>query len=159
MRKPPFAALYSNYSSNKKIAKDALFKEIGWNDLINDQTYDNTCAVRVSLALIKAGIPLRGRIKIKVGPNKGALIEPGQQKLAELLASDAYFWKPEKLSAKNAGAKIGSRQGIIAFMRIPGYHNGRGGHIDLVSVSAGGYYACASDCYWNASEIWFWKLK
>lgn len=159
MNKPSFEKLQSNYASNKSIDRETLYTEIGWKDLINNPVYKNTCAVRISLALIKSGISVQGRMKINSGPHKNMLIEPGQHKLSEMLASPTYFGGPEKFSTKDAMQKIGNRKGIISFMNIPGYNGGQGGHIDLVSTDTGGYYACASDCFWDAKEIWFWELK
>jgi hypothetical protein len=49
-----------------------LFQQIGWDDLIKNPAYGNTCAIRVSLALIRSGVTIPGgRLPIK-------RIEPGQ---------------------------------------------------------------------------------
>ncbi len=75
--KPAFIKLRENYASVAAVDQAALFGEIGWEDLIGKDSFANTCAIRVSLALIKAGIRLKGRMAIRKGPFKGALIEPG----------------------------------------------------------------------------------
>jgi Type VI secretion system (T6SS), amidase effector protein 4 len=151
MKRPAFSTLLANYYSNKVVTRDDLYAELGWDDLIDNPLYENTCSVRVSLALIKVGIPVKGRIKVKIGPYKGKMIEPGLLKLARMLATKEYFGKPEKFITENAEAGVGNRQGIIAFIKLPGYEGG--GHMDLISGSV-----CGSDCYWDAEEIWFWEL-
>lgn len=83
-------------SKQKDRHKGAAFAEIGWEDLIPKPEYNNTCAIRVSLALIKCGFTLNGRIAIKKGKYKGKLIEPGQAKLARMLAERQYLG-PQKI--------------------------------------------------------------
>jgi hypothetical protein len=153
--RPLFSILKSHYPSAETVPRHALYSELGWEDLISKPEYVNTCAVRVSLALIRCGVSLRGRFAIKKGKYKGKLIEPGQAKLAKMLAEPGYLGSPEKFARADAVQSIGSRRGIIAFWSIPGYMNDRGGHIDLV-VSAP--QICGSGCFWNASTIWFWPL-
>lgn len=156
--KPTFATLSNNYSSNRTVSLEALYKEIGWDDLIENSAYANTCAIRVNLALIKSGINVRGRMAIKKGPHKGKLIEPGQAKLSAVLAEIPLFGVPEKFKSADAEKGIGHRRGIVSFWRIPGYLNDRGGHIDLVSPALGGIQICGSSCFWNSQEVWFWEL-
>lgn len=156
--KPTFATLSNNYSSNRTVSLEALYKEIGWDDLIENSAYANTCAIRVNLALIKSGINVRGRMAIKKGPHKGKLIEPGQAKLSAVLAEIPLFGVPEKFKSADAEKGIGHRRGIVSFWRIPGYLNDRGGHIDLVSPTLGGIQICGSSCFWNSQEVWFWEL-
>lgn len=93
--KPTFMAVQSHYQSRKTVIREQLFAEIGWEDLIPKPEYNNTCAIRVSLALIKCGFTLNGRIAIKKGKYKGKLIEPGQAKLARMLAERQYLGPPE----------------------------------------------------------------
>ncbi|WP_454764136.1 T6SS effector amidase Tae4 family protein [Cupriavidus campinensis] len=153
--KPTFMALQANYQSAKTVLKESLFAEIGWEDLIPKPEYNNTCAIRVSLALIKCGIALRGRLAIKKGKYRGKLIEPGQARLAKMLAEPQYLGSPDKFARDDAVRSIGNRRGIIAFWSIPDYMDGRGGHIDIVT---GAYQACGSNCFWDAKTIWFWPL-
>lgn len=157
--KPSFDSVARHYPSNKTITQEALFKEIGWDDLIGNPAYHNTCAIRVSLALIKAGMSIGGRIAVKRGPHKGKKIEPGQAKLANMLTNPAYFGVPEKIKRVDAERVIGLRHGVVSFWKIPGYLNGNGGHIDLIGSASGGLRACGSDCYWNSADIWFWELR
>lgn len=89
--KPPFSILSSHYPGNKTVSREALFQELGWQDLIQNPSYANTCAIRISVALVKSGITLRGGLVIQKGPHRGRRIEAGQARLAKMLAEPAYF--------------------------------------------------------------------
>ncbi|RQZ35029.1 hypothetical protein DIE16_21205 [Burkholderia sp. Bp9090] len=90
------------------------------------------------------------------GAHRGRRIEAGQVRLANMLAEPAYFGKAEVFRRDDATTGIAARKGIVAFWNIPGYMNGRGGHIDLID---GARALCSSDCYWAASTVWFWSLR
>jgi hypothetical protein len=164
--KPFFTTIKMNYSSNKLVEKQYLFKEIGWDDLIDDPAYNNTCAIRVSLALIKSGMNIGGRLQIKKGDYKGKFIEPGHAKLSLLLKEPRHFGNPDKGENGKIGYRtfaeaekgIGRRKGVISFWKIPDYLDGRGGHIDITFSYLWMFRDCGSDCFWDASEIWFWEL-
>lgn len=52
-----FTTLKSNYPT---APKPALFQSLGgqWPSLVNDKNYENTCAIRMSVALRKSGLPI-----------------------------------------------------------------------------------------------------
>lgn len=136
-----------------------LFNSIGWDDLVGNMTYYNTCAIRVSIALLSAGYKFPGRMPIKAGPLKGKRIAPGQRELSVILAHPSRLGPPEKYKSQaEAEAGIRRRHGIVSFFRIDA-SNPRSnlGHIDLVGPDRGGL-ACAGMCYFGAREIWFWPL-
>jgi len=164
--KPMFHVVkFFHYSSNPnnpsyKSAGD-VFEEIGYDfeDLTKRSSqYNNTCAIRMSLALLKTGVVFSGRLRIKEGKFKGRSVEPGAKLLADELRKPHLFGKPMVFS-KNTGVEqldkalkeIGPKKGIILFHAIYG---GSGGHIDLYESSG----VCNSDCYFSAREIWFWPL-
>jgi hypothetical protein len=128
--KPSFAKIKKTYQDKHAFPRDVLYQELGWDDLVNNPAYENTCAVRISLALIKLDITLPGRLMIKQGPHKGKMIEPGQAKLSHLLARPTLLGAPEKCKMADVHKVVGNRHGIIAFFKIPEYRNG--GHIDLI---------------------------
>src|SRR5438067_5385461 len=65
MRAIPAAVIVTAYPRKRDIDHDALFHLLGWDDLIKNPDYANTCAVRVSLALIRSGVHIPdGRIPI-----------------------------------------------------------------------------------------------
>ena len=161
MRAIPFAVLMKEYPRKRDIDHDALFRLLGWDDLIKNPTYANTCAIRVSLALLRAGVHIPGgRLQVKIGAHKGKMIEPGQARLSMILSRPTMLGAPEKFSGSAIGEGIGQRSGIVSFFRlIPGIYEG--GHIDIVSPLLGGAgaLACGTDCYWTSKELWFWPLK
>ena len=156
--KPVFTNLRSNFSSARLVKQSELFAELGWTDLTDNPAYENTCAIRMSLALIKCGITIPGRMRIKAGAYKGKLIEPGQAKLARILSRPSLLGKPEKFTMAQAEAGIGNRQGIVSFFDVNPMVQTRQGHIDIVH-SAVGVRTCATSCFWLSKELWFWQLK
>jgi len=155
----PFGVLMKNYPSNRVVGRDKLFKQIGWDDLITNPGYGNTCAIRVSFALIRSGVTIPGgRIPIRTGPLKGKMIEPGQAKLSAILSRAAMLGQPEKFSGSGMIDGVGRRSGIVSFFRLtPGSYEG--GHIDIVAPQLGGMQVCGSACYWTSKEVWFWPLR
>lgn len=153
-----FGVLMMNYPRKREVERDVLFREIGWDDLIPNPSYQDTCAIRVSLALIRSGITIPGRIAIKTGPHKGKMIEPGQAKLSAILSRPSMLGKPQKFPGQTAILETSGRSGIVSFFRlIPGRYEG--GHIDIVSPRLGGATACGSSCHWTSAETWFWALE
>lgn len=161
--KPTYARLKSNhYSSNKYsltfLDSDELYASLGYSlEALRKQNpdYVNTCAVRMSLALIKSGVHFIGRMKIKEGPYKGKMIEPGAKLLADQLARPTAFGRPDLISPANAISRLSGRKGVILFWKIAGYG---GGHIDLIEASTT-VQVCNSACYFSSKEIWFWPLS
>lgn len=89
--KPLYSTLKSKHSSSNELNlsyldKKKLYEEIGYdidNLVKQNPGYENTCAIRMSLALIKAGISFTGRLQVKSGQYKGRTIEPGAKLLAD----------------------------------------------------------------------------
>jgi len=148
-----------HYSSDKdkpsfKTAEE-VYEKIGYDHgelLKQNPQYENTCAIRMSLALMKAGVPFQGRLKIKTGRLKGRYVEPGAITLAEQLRKPHLFGKPLVFLERGKALKdIGDRKGIIFFHALAF----GGGHIDLYEPVE----SCNSFCFFaEAREIWFWPL-
>ena len=156
--KPAFTSLRNNFSSARAVKRAELFAELGWNDLTNNPSYENTCAIRMSLALLKCGVTIPGRLRIKAGKHKGKLIEPGQAKLAGILARRSVLGEPEKFAMDRTEEGIGDRQGIVSFFNLNPLVQTPQGHIDIV-YSASGVRTCGTSCFWLAKEVWFWPLR
>lgn len=173
--KPAFRTLWSHYPQSRLWSREKLFRDIGWDSLIKDSAYKNTCAIRLSIALQKSGISISssaGMSGLK-GYMKGKAIEIRQDKLSEQLSQ--LWGKPEELPKLKVENAIGDKDGVISFFKIPGYHvgNGLGGHIDIVdgrdfAKQSFLYFwhrtvdlqsVCGSSCYWNAGKVLFWELK
>ncbi|PUV87947.1 T6SS effector amidase Tae4 family protein [Cronobacter sakazakii] len=163
--KPLYAQLkMKHYSANEErpgyVSRDDLFNEIGYDAAVlikSNPGYMNTCAVRMSLALIKCNVNFEGRLTIINGPYKGKKIEPGAKLLADQLYKANVFGKAEIYTdIRLAGEKLRNRKGVVFFNRITNYN---GGHIDLLEPVGNNMIQCNSVCYTDCKEIWLWKLK
>lgn len=160
--KPLFETLKSNYySSNHRglnyVSSSDLYAEIGldFESLIKENSaYRNTCATRVSLALLKSGVPFTGRLTIKSGKYTSKKIETGAKLLADQLMRPDVFGRPELYTPDNFLKKVKGRKGVVLFWKIENYG---GGHIDLIDVTTLNA-VCSSGCYYQSKEIWFWPL-
>jgi hypothetical protein len=110
-----------------------------------NQGYVNQCAIRLSIALEKAGFKLTGY--------KHPVCKHGHARGADGLAS--YIWynmKRPKLINKQT--LIAAKSGIVFFENVTGFRNSRGDHIDLWkkgTTKTGDYFdAC--------QKVWFWEL-
>lgn len=152
-----FHALAQAYDQHNKLDTKQLYEALGWPDLVAKPEWANTCAIRMSLALIGCHVAIPGRIAIKNGPHKGKLIEPGQIQLAKTL-ENKLFGKPKKFDNQSffkAGFKeLWHKTGIVSFMKIPSY---AGGHIDLLDARKD--WLCKRHCYFEANEVWFWEVR
>lgn len=157
--KPTYQKLKSNHYSSDPASADYLsgsdlYSEIGYKieDLIKqDAGYVNTCATRMSLALIKSGVAFTGRLSIKIGTHKHKKIETGAKLLADQLhkvfANTDIFFDPKK-----AQTDLFNKKGVVFFNKITNYN---GGHIDLIEPNN----QCHSHAYFDCQEVWFWGLK
>lgn len=157
--KPPFAVLAAAYP-RKATKRAVLYEELGIGELTNKPEYENTCAIRMSYGVTKAGTYLiKGGLKINKGPYRGRRIEPSMRKLAEHLAE--LWGTPEKYGSEEAAKKgIAGRKGVVAFFFddvLPLI--GAQGHIDLVWPTSTGFYECAGACFFSPrNKVWFWFL-
>jgi hypothetical protein len=161
--KPSFATLRANHDSSDRtqaarfVDGETVYKGIGYDmaDLLKQSpAYENTCAVRMSLALMRSGVAINGRIKIKSGPLKGRSVEPGAKLLADQLSREGMLGRPQIMQPNEALKKLEKKQGVIFFWKMNGYP---GGHIDLIQVH-NATAVCSSACYLASKEIWFWPL-
>lgn len=157
--RPMYAALISGYPSRATVPPAALFAEIGWDHPQQLERDADTCALRVSLALARAGARIPGRVNVSRGPFKGQRIEPLQTRLSLLLTHPSLLGRPEVYhGGALAEAGIGLRRGIVSYWCRDGAAPPQG-HIDIVGPDAAETLGCGVLCYRQASEIWFWPLK
>ena len=158
---PRYRSVADAYPEKIPYDRAKLFQLIGWEDLIHSPSFENTCAIRVSIGLTSAGMSIPGRMKVNGGELAGKLIEPGQARLSNILARKSMLGAPEKFKGQVAAeGGIGTRSGIVSFWRIhPTRLGDNQGHIDLVAPGARGYLGCRLQCYFDAMEVWFWPLK
>lgn len=161
--KPTFSTLNSNYYSSNALQSNYvsgtdLYAEMGLDHdklIKQNPAYVNTCAARVSLALLKSNVSFVGRLTIKSGKYSGKKIETGAKLLADQLKRPEIFGTPEIYTQSNVLQKISGRKGVVLFWKITGYG---GGHIDLIDSSTTNT-VCSSGCYYQSKEIWFWPLN
>jgi hypothetical protein len=164
MGKPIYAVLAASYPRKPRAPNDggqdaaASYRSMGHPEYAENMYMQNTCAVRVSLALLGAGIqPLPGHMTIKDGRFKGKRIEQSQKRLSDFLKK--RLGAPEVYSSGyEASRKIGARRGIVSFFRLNESWDPQG-HIDLVEPATAGDLKCARACYFSAEEVWFWPLQ
>jgi hypothetical protein len=148
--KPTYAALEAAYP-RKSLLRAQLYDELGIGELTNRPEYENTCGIRMSYAVTRAGVSLRkGGLRINQGPYK----------LAEHLAE--LWGQPEKYRSEDTAKKgIGRRKGVAAFLfREVLPLVGAQGHIDLVKPTSTGFYECAGACFFGPkNDVWFWPLN
>jgi hypothetical protein len=156
--RPPFAVVSAAFPRKDKVSAPALYEGIGHPEYAADMRMVNTCGVRLSVALVAAGVPIQpGNITVLAGPYAGRRLESGQARLSKVLLR--LWGAPEKYaSGPEAKKAIGSRRGVISFYHLWNAADPQG-HIDLVGPDSWGEAVCADDCYWKSSEVWFWPLK
>jgi hypothetical protein len=155
--KPSYNVLRMYYPHRSRYPRGMLLELLGWDDLLNNDAYADTCAMRMSYALARAGVHLAGARMLGRGQSvKGVPIEPGQGKLSQILLR--MWGAPEKYRSEAAArAGIGRRTGVVSFFRI--HPNVNQGHIDLIEPGGNGFAECAMSCYFGSREVWFWSLK
>jgi len=158
--RPAFADVEAAYPNRNLSAVD-LFDEIGIGALIGDPAYRNTCAIRMSYALTRAGLTLpRGGLRINKGPFKGKRIEAGMRRLADQLVE--LWGLPQRFETDAAAVDaLALKQGVVVFLfgeTIPLV--GAQGHIDLLRPSQSVRKACVGSCFFGPrNKVWFWELN
>lgn len=110
-----------------------------------NQSYVNQCAIRLSIALEKAGFKFPGY--------KHPTCKHGHARGADGLAN--YLWynmkRPRLVKEK---AQIAEKTGVVFFENLKSFRGGIGDHIDLWKkgvTKTGDYF---DDC----QKVWFWEL-
>jgi len=157
MNRPLYAELKAHYPDRFHVDATQLYAQIGHPEYIDVPEMQNTCAVRVSLALIATGFHIApGHMTILNDKFKGRRIEQSQTRLSDLLVQ--HWGEPERFSGALARERIGQRQGVIRFLQLWGPFDPQG-HIDLVAPDRWNRLMCEGSCFWDAVEVWFWPLQ
>lgn len=157
--RPMYATLVEGYPSRASVPAEALFAEIGWDEAARHKRDADPCAVRISLALVRAGARIPGRVNVRSGRFKGQRIEPLQTRLSLLLTHPSLLGRPEVYrGGALAEAGIGQRRGIVSYWCGAAGSRPQG-HIDIVGPDAAATLGCGVQCYRQASDIWFWPLR
>lgn len=162
--KVPYANLRKHFPDTDSVGRDELYHWIGYPENIDNPNFYNTCAIRMSLALLGAGYPDPGDWLIKAGKYQGRAIETRQRRLSNWLVR--HIGQPEKFKGgPEAERAIGTQRGIVSFFSIYCDSNPQG-HITILSRDRwGAYIRCGNEidgggtgCYWTSREVWFCPL-
>lgn len=153
---PPYALLRMHFPDPFNVPAEELWRWIGHTEKVLDSQWRNTCAIRMSLALLGAGIHLPGGfLRVEAGKHRGKYIEIKQEALAHDLIN--LWGEPEKFGAALLRERVGDRRGVIRFVGLWGPFDPQG-HIDLVCHDEHHRLACeGGHVYWHAVECWFWE--
>ena len=139
----------------------------------NEDSYENECAIKMSVALTGAGIDMSACHKTRCDYRKTAGHENHiirAQELADWLASPTVLGTPNKylqpkkktLAEYKAAAymSVQNRKGIVFFQNFFGQGN-QGDHIDAWNglIMSGDYNSYHINYFQRAPHIWFWELK
>jgi hypothetical protein len=122
--------------------------------------FENQCAIRMSVCLIRSGANLRnfhGAV-CWFGHHRDHVLRA--EELAKWLHSPAADFVPSAEIVKSADTAItfsqyASRQGIVLFRNFWGTGN-QGDHIDVWNGQAMSHGS--SDYFERSEEVWFWDL-
>lgn len=154
--RPHYALLHRHYPDRANVSAEELYQWIGLPEKLNESAWRNTCAVRVSLALLGTGLTIwNGRTVVRAGKYENRQIEATQKRLTEFLVDE--WGEPEKFMGALAKERIGVRRGVIRFVQLWGPFDEQG-HIDIVAPDQWKRLMCEGSCYWDSVEVWFWPL-
>lgn len=158
VNRPLYAVMRSKFPDKRSVLPEELYQWIGHPEYIGDGNMLNTCAIRLSMALIRVGVSIwPGNITVLAGGMRGRRIESSQRKLSRFLVG--RWGEPEKYKGGQAARKgIGQRHGVISFFQLLGPTDQQG-HIDLIAPDSWQTLICEDDCYWQSVDVWFWPLK
>jgi hypothetical protein len=158
MTPPPYMLLRMHYPDTFNVPAEELWRWIGHTENRHDPAWKNTCAIRMSLALLGAGVPLsHGYLVVKAGKYRNRRIEIKQEVLADQLVR--LWGEPEKFATALIREAVGSRRGVIRFVGLWGPFDPQG-HIDLIAPDVWHRLMCeGGHVYTHAVECWFWECR
>lgn len=155
-----FADLWGAYPNMP--TKDQLFQQLGggWPALIGNKSYDNTCTIRLSVALIGAGQPIPSDLAQADGGHKDAqgrdmiVKVPTAKRLLERLLGPSTWGTSKTVGADISDGLIPVWTGILLYL-VP--NGDASGHVDLWDKEH-----CTIDCHnafaRAASSVELWRL-
>lgn len=155
--RPTYAALRTHYPDPFNVSAEELWQWVGYPEHSRNPQWENTCAVRMSMALAGVGIVLpNGFLTVKAGKFRGYPIEIKQVALADYLTS--IWGQPDRFPTAIIRESIGERCGVVRFVNLWGPYDPQG-HIDLIAPDRWHRLQCeGGHVYWHAVEVWFWPL-
>ncbi len=133
-----------------------LFASLGWSDRFGAAGYRRSNALHLSLALIACKAPLNGPLRVFDGPLLGGRPDAAANRLSDWL--QRHHGEPERIAidqgVQAAGAALGARRGIAAFMQRSGPEGGQIAVLDSRNTPV----VCTAAQICHPSEIRFWPL-
>lgn len=157
---PKFADLWNAYPFVP--TKGQLFHQLGggWPALIGNSSYDNTCAIRLSVALIGAGQPIPSDLAQLDGGHKDAqgrdliVRVPTAKRLLERLIGPSTWGASKASGADIADGLIPAWTGVLLYL-VP--NGDASGHVDLWDKEH-----CTIDCHNTfaraSSSVELWRV-
>ncbi len=149
-----FEQLKSSYPS---MVKEDFFRELGgqWPDLVDHPNYQNTCAVRLSVAWKGAGLSIPQRFK-EAQDGAGSPLVLKVRMMRDLVVSE--YGQPDWGMSKQPGVPINSSDiprssGIIAYHANWGHATGHFDLWDKTGFVGSGNFSDIQDGH--AIEMWF----
>ncbi len=155
-----FSNLWNAYPMDP--TKEKLFNRLGggWPALVGNSNYDNTCTVRLSVALIGAGQLIPSDLAQSDGGHKDAqgramiVKVPTAKLLLERLVGPSTWGTSKAIGADIARGLIPAWSGILLYL-VP--NGDASGHVDLWKKDR-----CTIDCHNNfaraASSVMLWRI-
>lgn len=158
---PKFSKLWDAYP--RAPDKKTLFNEIGggWPALIKKPEYDNTCTIRLSIALIRVGVSIPDDLSKLDGGHKDAngrnmiVRVPTAGQLLNILLGQFGWGINKQVGSDIAGGLIPARTGVLLYSVPP--PSDANGHVDLWNRDS-----CTIDCHnqyaRSATSVELWYL-
>lgn len=152
-----FITVASAYRRFAAMDEKTLFAELGWSDRLGMPGYHRNDALLISLALLAAGAPLQGRLRVESGRLTGGKVESSASRLAAWLGE--HHLAPE-LAAVETGAltvadSFFGQRGIVAFVRDSSPSGGSIALLDGKTADA----ACRDALHVHPQDVRFWPLN
>jgi hypothetical protein len=151
-----FATLIKAWHRHAGQPARQVLADLGWAERAGSPGYAVNGAILTSLALLAAGAPLAGPLRIEAGPWAGRKVENGANRLADWLAT--RHQAPENLNLDGGLGQLANqlhgRRGILAFIQGNGP---AGGHIAIVDGRSA-LPACIAAEACQPLAVHFWEI-
>lgn len=152
-----YITVASAYHRFAAMDEKSLFAELGWSDRVRVPGCRRNDSVIMSLALLVAGAPLQGPLRVESGSLMGGRVECSVSRLADWLGE--HHLAPELAPVEDWALAVAElffgRRGIIAFVRDP---SPMGGSIALLDGKTA-HAACLKALHVHPQDVRFWPLN
>lgn len=152
-----YVTLATAYRRYAALAPAALLEALGWSRSAGTPAYARNGAILTSLALLSAGVPLNGPLRVEAGPLVGRKVQNGANRLADWLG--AHHKTPEMLLLDNGlggvAEQLFGRRGIVAFIQGSGPSGGAIALLDGRNAAA----VCIAAQSKHPLEVRFWEIS